>query len=689
MTIGKKLFFGFAFVLSLTVIVGAIGSYYLGNVVTTITKQNFVKEQANKMVSDLLEVRRSEKDFLLRRDLKYPDRVNRYLDAAKGKAQKIIKNTEDEEIINKAKQIAAEVERYRDPYKKLVLTMVQRGLDEKLGTYGEFRTAANNMEKAMRDNSFQQGEVLYLTIRRHEKDYMLRGAEKYFKKANQAIVDLTELVKISLLDESSKSAIYSQMQSYQKTFHTLVAKDEKIIHLTPLVKKAADSGMALAAEIDEMVSVAREAKQAIVGASVAQTQLLIWLLSGLCVGTGSIFAFFLTRGITRPLRKAVEMIHSINSGNLLQRLEIGTRSDEIGVLAKELNGFADNLQNEVVTAFEKLAAGDLTFEAHGAIREPLTKANAALNELMIQIQSAGEQIASGSNQVSDASQSLSQGATESAASLEEITSSMNEMGSQTRQNAENSTQANNIANEARQAAEEGNNQMIEMIEAMGDINASSQSISKIIKVIDEIAFQTNLLALNAAVEAARAGQHGKGFAVVAEEVRNLAARSAKAAKETADLIEGSVQKVTAGAQIADKTAEALGEIVNGVGKVTDLVAEIAASSNEQAQGITEINTALSQIDQVTQQNTANAEEGASAAEELSGQAEQLRSMLMHFRLVGRKPQDILKRPTSKPAKPVDRSSLSPETIPATTWETLEQQPASDLIALDDSEFGKY
>ena len=262
----------------------------------------------------------------------------------------------------------------------------------------------------------------------------------------------------------------------------------------------------------------------------------------------------------------------------------------------------------------------------GSIANPIKRIIAGLT-------SGAEQTSSASGQVSSASQSLAQGASEAAAAVEETTSSIEEMSSMVKQNAGNADEAKTLADAARGAADKGSQAMTRMSGAIDDIKASSDQTAKIIKTIDEIAFQTNLLALNAAVEAARAGEAGKGFAVVAEEVRNLAQRSAQAARDTADLIEGSAKNADNGVAISKEVGTSLEEIADGSGKVNELVAEIAAACNEQAQGITQINQAVGQMDQVTQSNAANAEESASAAEELSAQAEELTNMVRQLQAI--------------------------------------------------------
>ncbi|MDX9709096.1 MAG: methyl-accepting chemotaxis protein [Trichloromonas sp.] len=439
-------------------------------------------------------------------------------------------------------------------------------------------------------------------------------------------------------------------------------------------------------------------------ADLAQTLTLLVAIVAAVLLLAMILAHLTARDLSVPMARVVAMLKEMANGHLGSRLRLDRR-DEIGQLAATMDSFADDLEKEMVENLKRLAAGDLTVEVRprdnqDAIRGSLNRLAHDLNDLVGQIQAAGEQIASASAEVSDGSQHLSEGMTTSASSMEEVASSMTEIGSQTKHNAENAGQAQKLASSARAAAEKGSLQMQSMVSAMREINESGQNISKIIKVIDEIAFQTNLLALNAAVEAARAGQHGKGFAVVAEEVRNLAARSAKAARETAGLIEGSVAKTHNGTAIAEQTSGALDEIVTSVARVSDLVAEIAAASSEQANGVSQVSIGMEQIDQVTQQATANAEESAAAAEELASQASQLREMLGRFKVRGAsaKPQAPTrsKRPASSSPTPKPQRRLASVSSSSSGWgetpapgKNGSEVQSGDFIALDDHEFGKY
>ncbi|MCX5856107.1 MAG: methyl-accepting chemotaxis protein, partial [Deltaproteobacteria bacterium] len=243
-----------------------------------------------------------------------------------------------------------------------------------------------------------------------------------------------------------------------------------------------------------------------------------------------------------------------------------------------------------------------------------------------QMSEAANQVAAASGQVSAASQSLAEGSSEQASALEETSSSLEEMSSMTKQNAGNASQADGLMKQANQVIKKANETMNSLTRSMTEITSASEETSKIIKTIDEIAFQTNLLALNAAVEAARAGEAGAGFAVVAEEVRNLAMRAADAAKNTAGLIEGTVNKIKEGSSLVVKTNDAFVEVSANASKVGELVGEISAASQEQSQGIDQINKAVAEMDKVTQATAATAEESASASEEMNAQAEQMKQV---------------------------------------------------------------
>lgn len=294
---------------------------------------------------------------------------------------------------------------------------------------------------------------------------------------------------------------------------------------------------------------------------------------------------------------------------------------------------------EITNTLTYVSKGDLTHSisrnyvgSFGAIKDSLNNISSTLNKTMSEITASSEQVLAGAKQISASASDLANGAQQQASSVQELNASIDLINKQTKQNAENASEASTLSNASTVNAEKGNDSMKEMLTAMSQIKDSSNDISKIIKVIQDIAFQTNLLALNAAVEAARAGEHGKGFAVVAEEVRNLAGRSQTAAAETTGLIANSITRVEAGSTIADSTSHSLDTIVKNANEVLNIIQNISTASIEQAEAISQVSVGLSQISQVVQSNSAVSEETAAASEELNSQAELLQQLVSYFQL---------------------------------------------------------
>ncbi|WP_052162344.1 methyl-accepting chemotaxis protein [Aquabacterium sp. NJ1] len=453
-------------------------------------------------------------------------------------------------------------------------------------------------------NQYRRNEALHLMALSADER---RGEEQELARTMARIAELTRQYEPTI-ESPQERQLYESLKAREAAY--LQAHEQLIALSNQGAAKQAEAQQfyrqqsrvafrALLAASDDLLALnSKGASAATTQAHATYVQARAWVVAMVLgvVALASFLAVWITRMVTRPMVAAAEVARRIADGDLSARLSTGGR-DEVGLLLQALSDMRDNLVQMV-----------------GGVRQ------------------GAESVATASAQIAQGNQDLSQRTEEQASALQQTAASMEQLGSTVNQNADSARQASQLANGASTVAVQGGEVVSQVVETMKDINESSRKISDIITVIDGIAFQTNILALNAAVEAARAGEQGRGFAVVAGEVRNLAQRSAEAAKEIKSLINASVERVERGSALVDQAGATMQEVVTAIRRVNDIVGEISSASTEQSSGVSQVSEAVSQMDQTTQQNAALVEESAAAAESLKLQAQQLVQAVSVFRL---------------------------------------------------------
>lgn len=590
-TLKKKLFLGFSITPVFLLLIEQTGTYLVQDITSRynslITDDYGIVQSVDRVNYFMLQARRSEKDFLARNELTYVEKVDTAIAGLQTEANKILEHgrKENDRVLMDSSQTLNDLSgQYSTQFHQLVDAWTRRGLDHESGLQGSFRNAAHELETQLSQNGYNGLEVDYLTLRRNEKDYLLRGTVQYIENTDLKLAEMKEKIGALDLTEENQAKWKELLDRYNENFHALVDEDTRIAQINEQMRET----------IHQIEPLCLSTKTAVLDnvkteeySTQQKAKAVINVLHGVSIFalvTTFLFALFFIRAITRPVVQLTERLKNIaeGEGDLTQQLTVNT-SDELNELACYFNKFTEKLRQMII----------------------------ALAEI-------AEQVSVGAQQLSSTSQELANATTEQASSLEETSASIEELSGSVEQNSHSAQLANRMAQQTASETEEGSRVVLETLDDM-------TQIAEKISIINDIADQTNLLALNAAIEAARAGEMGKEFAVVAVEIRKLAERSQAAAKEISDLAGNSVLR-------AEHAGNAIRKVVPSIQNVSALLESISAACSEQSTGAEQIRLAITQLDTVTQKNSSTSEETASASVMLASQTDMLKELISRFRI---------------------------------------------------------